>query len=69
MPLSVVGTVPEARVRELERFVASQRITEHVFRDLDAIGLRIADIVPMDEYTLDLVVPLPDGLTLVYDTT
>jgi hypothetical protein len=69
MSLTVVGSVPEPRVRELEQFVASQRITEHVFLDLDARGLRIADIVNMDEYTLDLIVPLPDGLTLVYDTT
>jgi hypothetical protein len=69
MALTVFGDVPEARVRELEQFVASQRITEHVFRDLDALGLRIDDIVYMDEYTLDLLVSLPDGLTLVYDTT
>jgi len=27
------------------------------------------DIVTMDEYSLELVVPLPDGLTLVYGTT
>ena len=68
-PLIVHGTIAASRLRELERFVAGQSITEHVFRDLDALGLAIDDIVAMDEYTLDLVVPLPDGLVLVYDTT
>jgi hypothetical protein len=68
MALVTHGVVPEPRLRELEGFVASQTTTERVFRDLDALGLRM-EIVAMDEYTLDLVVPLPDGLTLVYDTT
>lgn len=68
-PFTVHGAVPETRVAELEDFVSTQGITEQVFRDLDALGLAIADIVNMDEYTLDLIVPLPDGLTLVYDTT
>lgn len=63
------GHVPADRHQELEAFVAEQRTTEQVFRALDARGLRIADILAMDEYTLDLVVPLDDGLTLVYDTT
>lgn len=69
MTLTVHGVVPDDRVRELEEFVARHTTTERVVRDLEVHGLILADIHPMDEYTLDLVVPLPDGLTLVYDTT
>lgn len=69
MALSVHGPVPPSRVREIETFVADQSITEQIFRALDAMGLCIDEIIAMDEYTLDLVVSLPDGLTLVYDTT
>jgi len=29
----------------------------------------IAEIVPQDEYTHDVIVPWRDGLVLVYDTT
>ncbi|MEQ1570372.1 MAG: hypothetical protein ABMA64_32355 [Myxococcota bacterium] len=65
-PTSNIG---EDRLRELDAFVSGQRGTERVLRDLEALGLELADIVQMDEFTLDLVVPLPDGLTLVYDTT
>lgn len=42
--------------------------TEQVFRAIDMQDLPY-DILAMDEYTLDLVVTLPDGLVLVYDTT
>jgi hypothetical protein len=63
------GPVAPTRLAELEAFVASQRITEHVFRDMDAARIRVTDIVAMDEYTIDLVFRLPDGLWLVYDTT
>lgn len=69
MALVIHGQVPAARVIELQGFVAAHRITEQVFRDIDAAGLRIADILEMDEYTIDIVVPFPDGLVLVYDTT
>lgn len=69
MDLRVHGTVSASRVRELTRWVASQRRTEHVFLDADAAGLSIATVHQMDEYTLDLLVPLPDGLVLAYDTT
>jgi hypothetical protein len=63
------GAVPPDRLRALEAFVAAHTTTERVFRDLVAHGLQFDDIVAMDEYTLDLVVVLPDALTLVYDTT
>ena len=67
--MRVHGAVPPARVAELTEYVRAQSITEHVFLDADARGLLIADIIHMDEYTIDLVVPLPDGVVLVYDTT
>jgi len=69
MPIVVHGRVPRARVDELDAYVRDQRITEHVFLDADGAGLRIDEVIHMDEYTLDLLVPLPDGLVLVYDTT
>lgn len=69
MALVIHGQVAAARVTELQAFVAAHRITEQVFRDIDGAGLPIADIFEMDEYTIDIVVPLPDGLVLVYDTT
>jgi len=69
MALRVHGDIPDDRIQEIADFVRGQSITEAVFRDLDAAGLSVAEIIPMDEYTLDWVVPLPDGLTLVYDTT
>lgn len=69
MALRVHGRVPERRIAELEAWVAGQRITEQVVRETDRAGLVLAEVVEMDEYTLDLFVPLPDGLVLVYDTT
>lgn len=69
MRLRVHGGVDVERVRALDAFVAGHRITEHVFVGLDGAGLAIDDVIAMDEYTIDLVVHLPDGLTLVYDTT
>lgn len=69
MKLETRGVVPADRLRALEAFVSAHTTTERVFRDLLAAGLQFDDIVSMDEYTIDLVVCLPDGLTLVYDTT
>lgn len=60
--------VPAARRAELAAFVADHGTTERVYRDLDRLRLRY-EFVPMDEYTIDLVVPLPDRLVLVYYTT
>ena len=62
------GQVQPARQRELAAFVETHRTTEPMFRDLDRLGLAY-EITPMDEFTIDIVVPLPDGLALVYDTT
>ena len=69
MPLVAHGPVPAHRLEELSRFVASHRTTEGVLHALEAAGLELAEILEMDEYTIDLLVPLPDGLVLVYDTT
>ncbi len=69
MSLAAHGLVPANRMEELERFVASHRTTEQIIRAIEAASLEIAEILEMDEYTLDIVVPLPDGLVLVYDTT
>lgn len=60
------GRVSEARLAELAAFTADHQTTARLTRDVFAAGL---DIVTMDEYSLELVVPLPDGLTLVYGTT
>ena len=69
MKLASHGVVPAARLRALEAFVSAHTTTERVFRDLLAAGLQFDDIVSMDEYTIDLVICLPDDLVLVYDTT
>lgn len=57
------------RHRELLAWTRTQHITEQMFHAVDDAGLRITAIHHMDEYTIDIVVPLPDGLVLVYDTT
>jgi hypothetical protein len=54
---------------ELASWVAAQGTTERVVLAATAAGLELHDVVQMDEFTLDLVVALPDGLWLVYDTT
>lgn len=67
--LRPIGSIPEARLAELTSWVQSQRTTEHVVQAANAEGLELHDVVQMDEFTLDLLLPLPDGLWLVYDTT
>ncbi len=69
MELAVHGDVPEARVVELRAYVRDHSTTGRLTAAAFAQGLDIADIHAMDEYSLDLVVPLPDGLVLVYGTT
>ena len=66
-----VGLDTEA-MRSIEALVRGQRTLEDVVR----WGLRreppilIADVITQDEFTQDVVVPLPDGAGfLVYDTT
>lgn len=67
--MDVVGRVDPRRHQALTAFVSGQRTTEGVVRALAQEGLELADVVEMDEFTIDLVVPLLDGLCLVYDTT
>lgn len=43
--------------------------TGELFAWLHARGLHAYQIVQMDEYSLDIVVPVAEGLTLVFDTT
>lgn len=69
MALRPVGTILPARVAALEAWVKPQRTTEDVVRHALDAGLELHDVVQMDEFTLDLLLPLPDGLWLVYDTT
>ena len=45
------------------------RTTEQVWRWADGAGLALADVVHMDEYTIDLVVPVAEGVVVVFDTT
>ena len=66
-----VGLDAEAR-RSIEALIGAQRTLEDVVR----WGLRreppilIADVITQDEFTQDVVVPLPDSTAfLVYDTT
>ncbi len=69
MGLRVHGTVPAERVAELGRMVDGLGSLERVLRALDGQGLVLSEVVSMDEYTVDILVALPDGLTLVFDTT
>jgi len=67
--LRAIGSIPDARLAELASWVQRQRTTEHIVQAAIEQGLELHDVVQMDEFTLDLVLPLPDGLWLVYDTT
>lgn len=69
MKLRPVGSIPPERLAELGQFVADQTTTERVFRAVDRAGLQLDEIIHQDEYTIDIVVALPDQLVLVYDTT
>jgi len=69
MALRPVGTIATDRLSALEAWLAPQRTTEDVVRAALAEALELHDVVQMDEFTLDLLLPLPDGLWLVYDTT
>lgn len=63
------GSVPEARLAELDRLLGGLGSLERVLRALDGEKLSLGDVIPMDEYTIDILVDLPDGLTLAFDTT
>lgn len=67
--MQVVGDIAAGRLLELERLVAGCGTTEKVFAALQRHGLTFTDIIEQDEYDHDLLVSLPDGLWLVFDTT
>lgn len=69
MTTRAVGAVAAHRVAALDAAVRDHRTLEHVVRWAVAEGVEIADVVTMDEYTHDVLVALPDGLVLVFDTT
>lgn len=69
MALRVHGTLDDARLGEIAGLVRDHTTTERLFSTVDALGLAVHDILPMDEYTIDIVVGLPGGAFLVYDTT
>ncbi len=63
--------VTVADAAAIEAFVAEQHSLDRVIRDglaLDPPAL-VVDVIVMDEYTHDVVLPWRDGLFLVYDTT
>lgn len=59
------------QLEELQRAVAGHRMLEHVARwgYAQTPFVEIRDVVEQDEFTHDVIVPLPDGLVLVYDST
>jgi hypothetical protein len=69
MSLRIHGSVAADRLAELSELVRSHTTTERLFRAVDALGLVLHDLVAMDEFTNDVVVEVPGGLFLVYDTT
>ena len=66
--MRVHGAVAAARVMALQDEHGRYTGTEPIYRWVIADRLPF-HIEAMDEYTLDLCVTLPDGLTLVFDTT
>lgn len=64
-----IGNIGEDRVEQLQAATDSLTSLDHVVRWALAEGLELADVIAMDEYTHDVVVPLPDGLVLVFDCT
>ena len=69
MVLTPHGQIPAKRLTELAAFILDHRTTARLTNDAFASGLDISDIVQLDEYSLEIVVPLPDGLVLTYGTT
>ena len=63
--------VDAGTLRRLEALVAGQRTLEDVVRWglSQEPPLLVADVVVQDEYTQDVVLPLPTSGFLVYDTT
>lgn len=71
LPLRAVNPISPERLQSLGEAVARhhtmERVAQWVFRHEPTLD--IADVLRQDEFTHDVIVPLPDGLTLVYDST
>ncbi|MEM6929496.1 MAG: hypothetical protein AAF602_21330 [Myxococcota bacterium] len=67
--MRVFGTIPPARVAELREWLGEPTTLARVIAVLDRDSLGLSELIPMDEYTIDVLVDLPEGLTLVFDTT
>jgi hypothetical protein len=66
--MRVHGSIPEERTAGLAE-AAALRTLEGIVRWGAPRGVEVTDILVQDEFTHDVVVPLPDGLVLVYGTT
>jgi hypothetical protein len=64
-----VGVVDDGRLAALDAATAGHRTLEHVVRWVAAEGHELAEVVTMDEFTHDVVILVPEGLFLVFDTT
>ncbi len=69
--LKVRTHVRQARVDELLAVLTEHTTLERVLAwcRLQTPPLGLAEIVTQDEYTHDVLLPLADGLVLVYDVT
>jgi hypothetical protein len=71
MTLANRAGLPAARLAALEAELPAQTTLSDVvlWSATHAPALLVADVIAMDEYTHDVVVPWREGLVLVYDTT
>lgn len=71
VPFHNVAGVPDAEATEIRRLIAGHRGLDDIF----AWGrgqtppVHPADVVKQDEFTHDVLVPLPTGRWLAYGTT
>ena len=68
MDLRLVGTPDLARVEALAAEVREHTILEDVVRWAIARDHEL-DVIPMDEFSYDVLSPVGPDLVLVYDTT
>jgi hypothetical protein len=61
--------VEPVRAHELKTWVEAHSSLERVLKAAWAIGTDVVETIAQDEFSHDALVPLPDGLILVYDTT
>ncbi len=76
-PTPALLALPPAHRAAVAAFAAPQHTMERLLRDAWAGGADLHDILILDEYTHDVILPLPPGflapdqppLFLVYDST